>query len=236
MNEQERVELERLKERQARLEHELKLLSGQLTLFEQRLKQPTAQPTPPTPQIAIPRDKLVEVVRQEAAPTPKPPTPARIHIEKPPPPVPPVIAPTTPVSQSSIRLAPATPKPAPAPEAAPTTAARVPVPAQPVPAASASPAPEPFSKCTCEACGGHLEFPTSRIGDTIPCPHCGLPALLSVEPRPIPVPPRVSAAAIPRGEPPGRAGGTPALLSKPAKEGSWELRWACTGCRASALW
>src|SRR5260370_4074676 len=52
MNEQERSELELLKQRQARLEQELGLLSSQLKLLDQRLTQPKpAQPqaTPATP-------------------------------------------------------------------------------------------------------------------------------------------------------------------------------------------
>jgi len=27
-------------------------------------------------------------------------------------------------------------------------------------------------KISCTACGGHVEFPTSRLGEKIPCPHC----------------------------------------------------------------
>src|SRR6266851_4420197 len=52
MNEQERWELDHLKQRQARLEQELGLLSSQLKLLDERLSQPKpAQPqsTPVTP-------------------------------------------------------------------------------------------------------------------------------------------------------------------------------------------
>ncbi|HEY5233319.1 MAG TPA: hypothetical protein VIK35_07300, partial [Verrucomicrobiae bacterium] len=27
-------------------------------------------------------------------------------------------------------------------------------------------------KISCTACGGHVEFPTNLLGETIPCPHC----------------------------------------------------------------
>ncbi len=30
-----------------------------------------------------------------------------------------------------------------------------------------------FLKCSCQKCGGHIEFPAAGIGRTIPCPHCG---------------------------------------------------------------
>ncbi|MEO7300779.1 MAG: FxLYD domain-containing protein [Verrucomicrobiota bacterium] len=32
---------------------------------------------------------------------------------------------------------------------------------------------ESFLKCPCIHCGGHIEFPTSGIGRSISCPHCG---------------------------------------------------------------
>jgi hypothetical protein len=39
--------------------------------------------------------------------------------------------------------------------------------------------PENFAKCACQHCGGHIEFPIEGVGQRIPCPHCGLPTLLT---------------------------------------------------------
>src|SRR5262245_7329258 len=30
-----------------------------------------------------------------------------------------------------------------------------------------------FQKCSCQKCGGHIEFPSRGLGLTIDCPHCG---------------------------------------------------------------
>jgi hypothetical protein len=30
-----------------------------------------------------------------------------------------------------------------------------------------------FSKCECRHCAGHIEFPLTAAGQTVPCPHCG---------------------------------------------------------------
>ena len=30
-----------------------------------------------------------------------------------------------------------------------------------------------FLKCVCPQCGGHIEYPASGAGQTVPCPHCG---------------------------------------------------------------
>jgi hypothetical protein len=30
-----------------------------------------------------------------------------------------------------------------------------------------------FLKCSCQSCGGHIEFPSTGVGSTIDCPHCG---------------------------------------------------------------
>lgn len=38
--------------------------------------------------------------------------------------------------------------------------------------------PDSF-KCACGHCGGHIEFPAGAAGQTVPCPHCGKPALLA---------------------------------------------------------
>jgi hypothetical protein len=39
---------------------------------------------------------------------------------------------------------------------------------------------ESFAKCSCQHCGGHIEFPTAGAGQTIPCPHCNWPTLLAL--------------------------------------------------------
>lgn len=38
-----------------------------------------------------------------------------------------------------------------------------------------------FLKCSCEHCGGRIEFPADGIGRVIPCPHCGKPTELALE-------------------------------------------------------
>lgn len=38
---------------------------------------------------------------------------------------------------------------------------------------------EKYSKMSCGACGGHLEFPAEAAGQTIDCPHCGKPLTLA---------------------------------------------------------
>lgn len=40
------------------------------------------------------------------------------------------------------------------------------------------PAPD-HSKATCPACNGHVEFPNSATGSTVPCPHCQTPMTLA---------------------------------------------------------
>jgi hypothetical protein len=40
--------------------------------------------------------------------------------------------------------------------------------------------PESFAKCSCQHCGGHIEFPIDGAGQKIACPHCNWPTLLSV--------------------------------------------------------
>jgi hypothetical protein len=40
--------------------------------------------------------------------------------------------------------------------------------------------PESFAKCSCQHCGGHIEFPIEGAGQKISCPHCNWPTLLSL--------------------------------------------------------
>lgn len=37
-----------------------------------------------------------------------------------------------------------------------------------------------FVKGACAHCAGHLEFPATAIGQSVPCPHCGQPTVLAV--------------------------------------------------------
>jgi hypothetical protein len=37
-----------------------------------------------------------------------------------------------------------------------------------------------YSKCVCQHCGGHIEFPTEGAGRTIPCPHCQWKTVLTI--------------------------------------------------------
>ncbi len=40
------------------------------------------------------------------------------------------------------------------------------------------PEPETHFKCACQNCAGHIEFPASRLGENIRCPHCGWKTVL----------------------------------------------------------
>jgi len=37
---------------------------------------------------------------------------------------------------------------------------------------------ESFAKCSCQHCGGHIEYPIQGAGQNIACPHCGRQTLL----------------------------------------------------------
>ena len=66
-----------------------------------------------------------------------------------------------------------------------------------------------FQKCSCQKCGGHIEFPTRGLGLMIDCPHCGektilsrlAPAVYPAEPAPVsprpPIAPSVPARPVP---------------------------------------
>jgi hypothetical protein len=44
--------------------------------------------------------------------------------------------------------------------------------------------PDRYSKCRCQNCGGHIEFPTEGAGQTVNCPHCGWATVLTAEKAP----------------------------------------------------
>jgi hypothetical protein len=193
MNDQERWDLEWLKQRHSELQQEMSALAGRLKLLETKLNpaSPTtpAAPLPPRIVVKLPNASQPEIARS-AAPAE---TPRQIPI---PPPIPLPIPPGTP--------------PVPQPVAPPIAPAPAPV----VPQSSVRPMPpqlklhvEPvqakFLKCLCAFCGGHIEFPASALGDTILCPHCNCSTRLSTTVvSPPPVPPRLAARSVPASPPP----------------------------------
>lgn len=56
-----------------------------------------------------------------------------------------------------------------------------------------------YLKCSCQKCGGHVEFPVSNMGEVVNCPHCNTPIhLMALEPAAIPVAPAVRSPKISR--------------------------------------
>ena len=201
MNEQERSELERLKQRQVRLEHELALFATQLNTLERRIcAQGDAE---------VRRDveggqrvSLAQAQRPDAAPVSAPP----------------VISPL-PFAVPKVEAAPVSMKTAETPRPIGPESVRLRL--------RAEVGEKNFAKGLCRACGGHLEFPLSAAGDTILCPHCGGSTLLSVAVAPVPVPPPVpralTAAAVPAGG--SRPAPPPVVLRPaPAVKESFEMR------------
>ena len=45
-----------------------------------------------------------------------------------------------------------------------------------------------WTRCICSVCSGHLEFDSDLAGETIQCPHCGMPTILFIPRTPLPVP------------------------------------------------
>src|SRR5947208_2692327 len=50
-----------------------------------------------------------------------------------------------------------------------------------------------YLKCSCRACGGHIEFPSHAAGMSIGCPHCG--ATTDLNAAPVEVPPGIPVVA-----------------------------------------
>ncbi len=111
MNDQERSELERLKQQQARLQQELSSMSKQLRLLEMRLSQPVSEPTQTQRQASTPAPKPVEPVLRDRIPPPTKPAlePALRTPPPPPPPIPPVIE----LAPRAAQMVAATPPPGP---------------------------------------------------------------------------------------------------------------------------
>ena len=45
-----------------------------------------------------------------------------------------------------------------------------------------------WTRCICSVCSGHLEFDSDLAGETIQCPHCGMPTILFIPRVPLPAP------------------------------------------------
>jgi hypothetical protein len=45
-----------------------------------------------------------------------------------------------------------------------------------------------WTRCVCSVCSGHLEFDSDLAGETIQCPHCGMPTILFIPRIPLPAP------------------------------------------------
>jgi DNA-directed RNA polymerase subunit RPC12/RpoP len=49
-----------------------------------------------------------------------------------------------------------------------------------------------WTRCICSVCSGHLEFDSDLAGETIQCPHCGMPTILFIPRIPLPGPGRLT--------------------------------------------
>src|SRR5689334_7026038 len=55
-----------------------------------------------------------------------------------------------------------------------------------------------WARCICSVCSGPLEFDSDLAGETIQCPHCGMPTILFIPRIPLPPPTgRASSAKVP---------------------------------------
>jgi DNA-directed RNA polymerase subunit RPC12/RpoP len=54
-----------------------------------------------------------------------------------------------------------------------------------------------WTRCVCSVCSGHLEFDSDSdlAGETIQCPHCGMPTILFIPRIPLPAPARLVACS-----------------------------------------
>ncbi|MGA3145446.1 MAG: DUF2339 domain-containing protein [Verrucomicrobiota bacterium] len=192
MNDQERWDLEWLKQRHSELQQELSELAGRLKLLETKQdKGPSTTPATPLPPrivVKLPDASQPEIARS-AAPAEVPrqiPIPQSIQSSIPPG--------TPPVSQpAALPIA-----PAPAPVALQSPAPPTPPPLK----LHVEPVQAKFLKCLCAFCGGHIEFPASALGDTVLCPHCNCSTRLSTAVEPPPGPPRRVARVVPASPPP----------------------------------
>lgn len=186
MNESDRRELEILRRQHRQLQDDIKGLEGRFAAFERRLQLEalriealpiTPAPIEPLPEVApapTPAAIPVPVPVPVAVPVPRPtiptipaPTVERAPVAAPLFEIPPLLS-----SKSKLPEAPApvvTPSPAPAPVGAPVEPA-------------VAQEPETVLRTSCEYCSGHIEFPPTALGHTIPCPHCLNSTRLQVQP------------------------------------------------------
>jgi len=193
MNDQERWDLDWLKQRHSELQQEMSDLAARLKQLETR--QQAAQPTLPAtlpPHIVVkpPGAPQPEIVKNIAPAE----TPRQIPV---PPPIQ-VSIPSKPPPGSQPIAIPKQPAPAPVVPQAPVRPKSVHLKLQ------AKPGETRFLKCLCVSCGGHIEFPASALGDTVPCPHCDCSTRLSTTIEPPPVPPRLAPKVAPA-SPPAKA-------------------------------
>ena len=52
-----------------------------------------------------------------------------------------------------------------------------------------------FSRCACQFCNGHIEFPNEAVGAIVACPHCQQPVTLAMDDA-LPSPDNVPAGAL----------------------------------------
>jgi len=231
MSDQERAELERLKQRQTRLAQELAQLSTHLGLLEQRLNQPQPEAAGQAAgQAAGARSQETEVKSPEVLKRESPPEvqrPAAQPVAIPPVRIAPVMPPVPVVARNSVPPIATSPRIPAAPEKAPTAEPRpFAIPKPPPPRLRVETGGKDFTKGVCQSCGGHLEFPSSAAGDSISCPHCGQSTLLAAKPIPL-APPLLKAATVSAEPAQGsRPAAPPAQPAKtaPAEKGSFEMR------------
>jgi hypothetical protein len=202
MNEQDRFELQRLRDRQARLEQELSLLSAELTRLERRLNAPAPNPPATAAPSPVPSSGPVETPALKVSPAASRPAPQTVPT--PPPPIPPVI-PKAPPAVQSLPHPPVAAKPA-------ATRTRI-----------LADLGKVIRQAHCQSCGRPIEFPGNAAGNTILCPYCGQSTLLSTEPATSPVPPREQNLP-PAPAPSAAPAAIPAAHRKPEKERSFEMR------------
>jgi uncharacterized membrane protein len=176
MNDQERWDLEWLKQRHSELQQELSQFAERLKLLETKPDTKTPVTSLPPRIVVKPSDISRPKITQSAVPAE---APRQIPI---PPPIPSPISSGTPpvpvVSQSPKQ---------------PTTL-RLKL--------HAESSETEFLKCPCVCCGGHIEFPANASGDTVLCPHCGQSTRLSTAVGTPPIPPPLIAKTTAPAPPP----------------------------------
>jgi uncharacterized membrane protein len=189
MSDQERWDMEWLKQRHSELQQELSQLAERLKLLETRLDARTPGTSlPPRIVVKLPNAPQPQVARSAA------PAEAPRQIPIPPPIRSPIPSGTPPVPRSVIPPIDPAPVPVASQKTTQPTTLRLKL--------YAESSETEFLKCPCVCCGGHIEFPANASGDTVLCPHCGQSTRLSTTVGVPPIPPRISAGAVPASSPP----------------------------------